>query len=1067
MLRAIAFIALAACLGFPAFGQTSSPAGKADTSQEAFVFDRIENLVRFEDDGTGIRDTTAVIRIQSQAGVQEFGQLIFDYSQDTEKLEIQYVRVRKPDGQVIETSLSGAQDFAPEILKEAPMYSDYRQRHISVSSLQPGDVLEYRTIVHVTTALASHQFWYEYSFPKEVAIHENRLEINIPKAREIKLKSPKQKYETHEQSDRRIYTWEVKDFTPDRKRDRDEELDESDFLPDVQISSFTDWQQVAHWYSQLQGLRAADDDVVRKKAAELTRGATTPSEKARRLYDFVAQNIRYVSLSFGVGRLQPHQASEVLQNSYGDCKDKHTLLQALLHAEGIQSYPVLINSGRKIDPDVPSPAQFDHEITAMSLGPEFTWLDSTTEVAPYGLILYQLRNKQALLASGDAHGGLVRTTAESPVKNLFSIKMDGKFTETGGLETNIDVTAQGDSDIFLRMAFRRIPQPQWQDLLRGLSQSWGVVGDVSDVHLDAVSDTSKPFHVIYHLRQDNYFRVPSSSTDFRLLPSIALSPARLDKKKPAEPVDVGPAVERTYRAHIQFPANYTVHVPGAVKMDRDYGEYSSSYSLNKDVLDKEVLDAERHLVLKVNQLPASRRFDYESFRNASGSETEQLLSCSITVASGTHASAAGADTSPAELQKLGAAALQRRDFATSTDLLKRAVTAEADRKDAWDQLGQAYAGLNRHDDAIAAFRKQIELDPYHKTANEDLAAELQKLGKLDDAVTAYRKQLEIAPDDKQVHNGLGLLFVQMQRDPDARTELEAAAAIPPDDPQTNLALAQVYQRTGDAAQAAKLMNTLTGTSSATAGADVFAAALRDDLTPDQTLREAQDTLFQIDDRFESGEYDKLTPSAFSAMNLVALAWSRIGWAKFLQGDNLGAMQYLNSAWLLTQSGTIGNRLGRLFEKEGQKDKARHMFALAAAAGGTDAQSSRGEAEKLAANPSAADQEITAAAAELVQMRTVKMPALSGITGSAQFALVFDSSSKAARAEYLDGDQALQAAGDKLREKEFQVRFPDVSSVKILRRGTLSCDAKSCTILLQPLEILQTSAQPTSAATQQH
>ena len=552
MLRAIAILALSACLAFPALGQASPPA-KVDTSQEAFVFDRIENLVRFEDDGTGIRDTTAVIRIQSQAGVQAFGQLPFDYSQDTEKLEIQYVRVRKPDGRVIETSLDGAQDFAPEILKEAPMYSDYRQRHISVSSLQPGDVLEYRVIVHVTTALAPHQFWYEYSFPKEVAIHESRLEINLPKAREIKLKSPKQKYETQEQGDRRIYTWEVKDFTPDRKREREEEFDESDFLPDVQISSFTDWQQVARWYSQLQSPRAADDDVVRKKAAELTQGATTPTEKARRLYDFVAQQIRYVSLSFGVGRLQPHQASEVLRNGYGDCKDKHTLLQALLRAEGIQSYPVLINSGRKIDPDVPSPAQFDHEITAMGQGPQFTWLDSTAEVAPYGLIMYQLRNKQALLASDDAHGGLVLTPAEAPVKNLFSIKMDGKFTETGGLETNIDVTAQGDSDIFLRVAFRETPQPRWQDLLQVMSQTWGVRGDVSDVHLDPISDTTKPFHVTYHLRQDNYFRVPSSSTDFRLLPPIALSPARFDKKKPAEPLDVGPAVERTYRAHIQFP----------------------------------------------------------------------------------------------------------------------------------------------------------------------------------------------------------------------------------------------------------------------------------------------------------------------------------------------------------------------------------------------------------------------------------------------------------------------------------------------------------------------------------
>ena len=462
-------------------------------------------------------------------------------------------------------------------------------------------------------------------------------------------------------------------------------------------------------------------------------------------------------------------------------------------------------------------------------------------------------------------------------------------------------------------------------------------------------------------------------------------------------------------------------------------------------------------MLKVSQLPASRRFDYESFRNASGSETEQLLSCSITIAPGAHPSVAGAETSPAELQKLGSAALQRRDFTSAADLLKRAVAAEADRKDAWDQLGQAYAGLSQHDDAIAAFRKQIELDPNHKSANRDLAAELQKLGKLDDAVAAYRKQIEIASDDKQAHTSLGLLFVQMKRDPDARAELEAAAAIPPDDPQINLALAQVYQRTGDTAKAATLMNALTGASSATAGTDVFASALRDDINPDQTQRDAQDTLYQIDDHFESGDYDNLTPSAFSAMNLVALAWARLGWAKFLQGDNLGAMQYLNAAWLLTQSGTVGNRLGRLFEKEGQPDKARHMFALAAAAGGSDAQSSREQAKKLATSLDAGDQELAASAAELLQMRTVRLGAISGATGTAQFALVFDSSSKPARAEYLEGDAALRAAGDKVREKEFQVRFPDVSSVKILRRGTLSCDAGSCTMLLQPLETLQTQA----------
>ena len=307
--------------------------------------------------------------------------MVFGYSSATERLEVTYVRVRKPNGQVIETPASSAQDFAPETLREAPAYTDYRQRHVPVASLQPGDVLEYHIVVHVTTPIATHEFWYEHSFSKEFAVHEERLEIDVPKERALKLKSPERNYQTRESGDRKIYIWTIQDFVPDRKHESDEEASQPDFTPDVQMSTFSDWQQVGQWYAKLQGDRVVVDESVRKKAAELSHGVATPSEKSRRLYDYVARNIRYVSLSFGVGRLQPHAASEVLQNGYGDCNYKHTLLQALLRAEAIQSYPVLISTFRELDPDVPSPAQFNHEITAVELGDELTWLDTTTEVA--------------------------------------------------------------------------------------------------------------------------------------------------------------------------------------------------------------------------------------------------------------------------------------------------------------------------------------------------------------------------------------------------------------------------------------------------------------------------------------------------------------------------------------------------------------------------------------------------------------------------------------------------------------------------------------------------------------
>ena len=108
------------------------------------------------------------------------------------------------------------------------MYSDYRQRHISVSSLEPGDTLEYRTVTRITTALAAGHFWYEHRFPKGVVVKEDRLEIDVPKSREVKLKAPVRRPEIQEKDDRRIYTWVVKDIKTERDHDRDDLDDDED-----------------------------------------------------------------------------------------------------------------------------------------------------------------------------------------------------------------------------------------------------------------------------------------------------------------------------------------------------------------------------------------------------------------------------------------------------------------------------------------------------------------------------------------------------------------------------------------------------------------------------------------------------------------------------------------------------------------------------------------------------------------------------------------------------------------------------------------------------------------------
>jgi transglutaminase-like putative cysteine protease/tetratricopeptide (TPR) repeat protein len=1039
---------------------SSIPSATAKSNgEEAAVIERILNRVRFENDGTEISETEAVVRIQSQAGVEEFGQLVFGYSSATEKLKIEYVRVRKPDGHVVETPESTAQDFAPDVLREAPMYSDYRQRHISVAALQPGDVLEYRTVTRVETPLAAGNFWYEYTFPKDVVVEDDRLEINIPKGRELKLKTPNRKPEIQDSGDRRTYIWIEKNIHPEPEQSASEE---EPSRPDIQLTTFTDWKQVAQWYAKLQGERMTVDDSVKKRADELTKGADTPEEKARRLYDFVARNIRYVSISLGVGRYQPHSASDVMQNGYGDCKDKHTLLAALLKAEGIQSYPVLIDSSRRLDPDVPSPAQFDHVITAIRLGTKLIWVDTTPEVTPFGLILYQLRNKEAVLASDESDGGLQRTPANSPVATFLHFSLNGTLSASGALEGTVDVTAQGDRDWPMRRNFRQMSSGQWKSYVKVLSESWGLAGDVDDVALDAIEDTGKPFHLKYRLRQEHYFQVPSVGINFRPMPRLAVPPAKESEHSSPNQgspnhgspnddarLDIGPPAETDYHVRLQFPSTYTLRVPTPVKMTRDYGAYSSSYSVSKDIM-----EGERRLVINTNEIPAARRADYESFSNAAQSDQDQVLSCTIAAPAShaTEATKVKLEGTPAELQKAGRRDLQARNYFSAIDLLKRATDGDGSLKGAWNELGQAYAGASDHEKAIAAFRQQLKVDPNHKSANAELSLELQLSGQNEDAVSAYRKQLAISPYEKITHRNLGLLLAQLHRDADARVELEAAAAMPPEDPETKLALAQVSARLGDNSKAEELMRPLIGSFNSNALGDLYALALRIDTDPAQAENDAQEVLYEIGAQFDAGEFERPGPAISSAMQLVALSWARIGWARFHRDENLPAVQFLTAAWLLSQSGVVADRLAQVFEKQGQAAKAAHFYALALSAGESDeeAKNSRAHFTKLATDPAQIEKDIEKARDELVQSRTLKVEGLAEKTGEARFTLVFDSSPRPERVDFAGGDEKLRSGSASLREKEFPVRFPDVSSVKIVRQAKLQCRT-GCTIELLPID----------------
>jgi hypothetical protein len=356
------------------------------------------------------------------------------------------------NGSVVISPLDSIQDVPSQIYPGAAEFGNLHEKHVPVKGLEPGDILEYSIRWQVETPLAAGQFWFGHWFLKNSIVLDEQLEISVPSAREVKFKSPNVQPTIREESGRRMYTWKTSNLES-QNLEKQRETQSYDAIrgqlrgPDVLISSFRTWEEVGRWYESLQKEKVQPSPDVKAKAEELTKGLHDDDAKLRAIYNYVSLRYHYVGIAFGVGRYQPHSASEILANQYGDCKDKHTLLAALLSAVGIRAYPALINSRVAVDPDVPMPAQFDHVISVVSQGRTLSWMDTTPEVTAIGYLLTNLRGKAALVIMPDKVA-FQTTPPNPPLPSRYTNTVAAKLDADGTLQGHVEATYRGDDSEF-------------------------------------------------------------------------------------------------------------------------------------------------------------------------------------------------------------------------------------------------------------------------------------------------------------------------------------------------------------------------------------------------------------------------------------------------------------------------------------------------------------------------------------------------------------------------------------------------------------------------------------------
>jgi tetratricopeptide (TPR) repeat protein/transglutaminase-like putative cysteine protease len=1038
-----------------------------DFSQEPFVIEKYLLSARFENDGTGSRMLSSRIKVQSDAGVQQLGELIFGYNSASEKMDVHHVRVLKPDDSTVTANADAVKEMTAPVERDAPEYTDYKETHVTVPSLHPGDIIEYEISTQIVAPMAPSQFWFEQNFLDRAIVLDEQLEVNVPQSRSLLIQSAEfsnvtgeeirkvrlapnttaqideqhSPFSTVTENGRTTYRWRHSNLTIPNDDASGGKLPPPK-IPDIQFTTFKNWDEVARWYANLGKGRAEASPEIRAKAQELTKGRTTDLEKTRALYDYVAKSIRYVSLSFGLGRYQPHTAAEVFENQYGDCKDKDVLLSALLQSVGISSNPVLIPLLRPLDIGIPSPAQFDHLITAVPNGSDLLWMDSTAEVAPFRLLIPALRHKSALLVQPDGNGKIVETPADPPFLSTQHVEIDAQVSDLGKLTAKLRYSLRGDNEVALRLAFRRTPQNDWQQLGQTIAALDGIRGNITNVKPSDPTDTEKPFELDLDYEQPNYLDWARKKTKVPV-PLLSLGMPH-PPDNPNDPIHLGSPLDITTSLKLALPPNFTAQTPVGVSVARDYAEFKSVYGF-----ENHIFTAERILNFKMRELPASRAGDYDAFSRAVESDENQSF---IVENNSTGAPEIPATAKPEELIEAGAAALNSGNPREAIPLLERAVQLDPKTKQGYNDLGLAYLRMRQFPEAESAFHKQLEINPFDEHTYNYLGLALQQEQKFPEAAAAYRKQLDINPLDPVTHAAFGALFLEQHKYAEAVPELDKAAVLAPESAELQISLGQALLNSGEKQKAldAFQKGIELGRSSPAVWNNVAYNLASANIELDRAAQYAESAISSTGASLRNIQLARLTPDDLTQVVNIGVYWDTLGWVYFKKGDLDKAERFVRAAWLLNQQGEVGDHLAQIYEKSGQKQEAIRMYSEAIAAPHADPET-RARLTLLLGENTQIDALAVQAKARLLKSRTFAAGKLLDEKAEADFFILLAPGTKSAKVEavkFITGSPDLRPFAENLRTIDFGPMFPDAAPAKLVRRGTLTCAAAtSCTFTL--------------------
>lgn len=860
------------------------------------------------------------------------GQLSWAYASANESMEMLYFRVIRPDGSISNLAADAVQDLPAAVNQGAPAFSDLRERSLTVPGLSPGARLEFGYAVTLHTAHVPNQFWGQHRFQKQGACLSEVLEIRFPTDSHVLVKSKSGLNPVvSKEGDSTLHRWKhshidspeqgTDEAAQTRRQKRLEEWSKDAKVPDIQFTTFRDWKEVGNWYAGLERPRRDGSVMFSPTTSQILKNQASTLDKVKALYGFLAKEFRYVSLSFGQGRFQPHPAAEVLANRYGDCKDKNLLLASMLEGIGLRPDLVLCSSFQTVDPEIPSPAQFDHLMLRVVHADDVLWLDPTVPLTPFRTLAPSLRGSRALVVSPNGASSLDTIPPEPSEASLQQIEISGSLSEDGTLSGEASVKLRTDDEVRLRNIFRNAP-PDVRNRMMGSSLS--IPGEILEIQAPEPENLAQPLELKVAFKEKKFIDFEKSKSQEIEIPLPKPDFHRHCKNEGLSDLDhpAGPVLQ-TERLKLTLPPGCTAIAPVPIMITREYGSYRSEYSREGNVL-----IVQRELTFKPGRLPESQSDSWDAFHRAVKVDLAQKVRLEriapqrapgdLTVPPGQDAESLAND---------GGDAIVKGNFPLALALLKAAVTKDPKHRHAWNNLGRSHAGMGQFKEAEEAYRKSIAINPFDEFAYNNLGITLAAMNRLGEAEAAYRKQIEVNPLDGYAHFNLGSLLLRLQKVPEALEALERADRITPNDTQRQMALAEALTRLGQRDRARGIFEALVERNNNPSNWNNIAYLICEhggDLGYAKSL--AEGALQSYSARIRTIRLASNPTAQALATQGIAATMDTLGWIHHQQGDQEMARLYVETSFNLSPSAEVGMHLGQLFEDRKEMAKAIAVYA---------------------------------------------------------------------------------------------------------------------------------------------